>query len=151
MPSRPKSHVDDVRRITGAVQAESIEDAARRKADPAQVQAESLIHAGRWHRLRAIVLAREPLCRACTAAGRTTVATSVDHIVPRQVAPDLAYVETNLQPLCDPCHAAKSAGERGARRYRTATDARPYDAERRARTGTAREFPPIMGGETSDA
>lgn len=151
MPHRPKSHTSDVRRIVGAVQSESVEDAARRKADPAQVMAEALVHSGRWHRLRAIVLAREPLCRVCFNAGRTTEASSVDHITPRQQRPDLAYVEANLQPLCSACHAIKSQQERGRGDYRVALDARPYDAERRARAGTAREFPPATTGDSSDA
>jgi 5-methylcytosine-specific restriction protein A len=149
-PSRPTSHHRDLRRIQGA-SASSIEDAARRKADPSQAAADALVHTGRWHQLRALILAREPLCRVCFHAGRTTIADSVDHIVPRQAAPDLAYVESNLQPLCDRCHASKSAMERTTGAYRVAVDRSPYDAERRATAGRTREFPPKTTGDSSDA
>src|SRR5574343_544961 len=64
-----------------------------------------------WQKLRAIVLASEPLCRHCNAQGRTTAATQVDHIVPIERAPQLRLVRSNLQPLCDDCHGAKTAGK----------------------------------------
>jgi 5-methylcytosine-specific restriction protein A len=35
-----------------------------------------------WRRLRAMQLAREPLCRHCEAEGFTVLATEVDHITP---------------------------------------------------------------------
>lgn len=149
MPRRPSSHHADLRRIQGA-SASSIEDAARRKADPSQAEADALVHTGRWARLRALVLNREPLCRVCTNAGRTVPASSVDHITPRQVAPDLAYVESNLQPLCSACHALKSQQERG-RGVRYAVDRAPYDAERRQTAPRTRDFPPTTGGDATDA
>ena len=68
-----------------------------------------------WEQLRLRILKREPLCRACRAAGRAVVATTVDHIKPKhQGGTD---DEGNLQPLCKPCHVAKTAKEgRNARR-----------------------------------
>lgn len=64
-------------------------------------------------RLRREVLDASPLCVHCHAKGRVTLATEVDHIVPIHLggSDDLA----NLQPLCAPCHAAKTAQEAGAR------------------------------------
>lgn len=63
-----------------------------------------------WRRLRAVVLAAEPLCRICAGAGRVTAATVVDHITPKaQGGPD---TPANLQPLCAPCHDTKTATER---------------------------------------
>lgn len=60
----------------------------------------------RWRGLRLIVLAREPLCRACGAAA----ATDVDHVAPVASAEDPAFWrEANLQPLCHSCHARKTA------------------------------------------
>jgi len=68
-----------------------------------------------WRRLRAAVLRREPLCRACAAAGRVTAAREVDHIVPRRAGgPDAS---SNLQGLCKPCHSAKTMRESIARRH----------------------------------
>lgn len=60
--------------------------------------------------LRALVRSEEPLCRRCTAEGRVSATTEVDHIVP------LAWGGTNdrgnLQGLCDDCHATKSQSEK---------------------------------------
>lgn len=54
-------------------------------------------------------LTLEPVCRHCSALGKTTIAEEVDHIVP------LAFggtdTDDNVQSLCIPCHAVKSAGE----------------------------------------
>jgi 5-methylcytosine-specific restriction endonuclease McrA len=62
-----------------------------------------------WRKLRAIILTREPLCRACAERGLTVPATDVDHIEPfsgladpRRLAPG------NCRPLCRPCHARRS-------------------------------------------
>jgi 5-methylcytosine-specific restriction protein A len=63
-----------------------------------------------WRKLRAQVLARdEGLCQACLAAGRTTVAEQVDHVIPKAAGgtDDLA----NLQALCRECHDEKSRRE----------------------------------------
>lgn len=59
----------------------------------------------RHKKLRAMLLAQEPICRACKRA----LATEADHIVPRYRggSDDI----TNLQPLCSPCHKAKTARE----------------------------------------
>jgi len=61
-----------------------------------------------WRRLRAIVLAAQPICALCQRAA----ATEVDHRVPKaQEGPDdLA----NLQGVCSACHRAKSAAEGSA-------------------------------------
>lgn len=62
-----------------------------------------------WDKLRKIILADEPLCRTCTAEGRVTVATHVDHIKPK--AKGGTDEPSNLQPLCAPCHDAKTDRE----------------------------------------
>ncbi len=65
----------------------------------------------RWRKLRAQVLAGEPLCRECGKIGRVTAATDVDHIVARRRGG--TDDRSNLQPLCGLCHAAKTAREDG--------------------------------------
>ena len=67
-------------------------------------------YGARWQKLRAYVLATEPLCRECQAGGRVTPATDVDHIVRRVDggSDDVA----NLQPLCRSHHIAKTMRER---------------------------------------
>lgn len=91
--------------------------AATRGADPDQAEADRLRSSRRWQALRLVVLAREPFCRPCATAGRETVATQVDHIVPatdmiRRHGAAGVFVEANLQPICRPCHDRKSAEER---------------------------------------
>lgn len=55
------------------------------------------------------LLSANPLCVHCQRDGRVTAAVHLDHIVPLwQGGPD---TERNLQGLCVPCHAAKSADE----------------------------------------
>lgn len=92
-------------------------DRERKRVGSPTALLEELRHCARWYRLRRMVLAREPLCRTCQAAGRVTAAAQVDHIVRaidviRERGPDAFYDAANLQPLCVPCHAAKGATER---------------------------------------
>ncbi|WP_247869541.1 HNH endonuclease signature motif containing protein [Herbaspirillum sp. ST 5-3] len=64
-----------------------------------------------WRKLRASVLADEPLCRHCQALGRVTPATDVDHIDndPSNNRRD------NLQALCHECHSRKTNADMGRR------------------------------------
>jgi 5-methylcytosine-specific restriction enzyme A len=60
-------------------------------------------------KLRAAVLASEPLCRICSREGRITLATDLDHIVPIRVAPGRRLDIENVQPTCGPCNQRKRA------------------------------------------
>jgi 5-methylcytosine-specific restriction protein A len=76
----------------------------------------------RWtgHKLttfRRRVLAREPLCRHCTAKGVVRVAEEVDHVIPLENGG--TYALANVQPLCKPCHSIKTAQDRGYRPRKT--------------------------------
>lgn len=53
----------------------------------------------------------EPLCRRCKLKGRVRIFTQLDHIVP--LFKGGADEEFNLQPLCDECHAEKTAEDLG--------------------------------------
>lgn len=64
----------------------------------------------RWKKLRALVLSREPLCRTCSAEGRVTAATAVDHIE-RIKAGGNPFDMKNLAPICNQCHACKRGRE----------------------------------------
>ena len=55
------------------------------------------------------IFRRHPLCVVCEQAGRTTLATIADHIVP--LAENGADDETNMQGLCRDCHQAKTIEE----------------------------------------
>ena len=59
----------------------------------------------RWMKLRAQVLARDPVCKACNRAA----AEQVDHIQPLSQGGDDSY--ENLQGLCVQCHQAKTQTE----------------------------------------
>lgn len=69
------------------------------------------LNSAAWLKLRAQVLADEPLCRMCAAAGYTTPATDVDHI--DNGAGDYTDDNSrdNLQPLCHECHSRKTRAE----------------------------------------
>lgn len=63
-----------------------------------------------WQRARKLALERDcGLCQVCARAGRVTVATAVDHILPksRGGTDELG----NLQAICTPCHRAKTQTE----------------------------------------
>ena len=67
----------------------------------------------RWKRARRLFLAAHPLCVMCTAAGRTSLATVTDHVVPHKGDAELFWDPENLQSLCAPCHSgAKQALEK---------------------------------------
>ena len=59
-----------------------------------------------WRKLRAMVLADQPLCVICLAAGHVVSATDVDHIVPKR-AGGRDEID-NLQALCHECHSRKT-------------------------------------------
>lgn len=63
-----------------------------------------------WRRLRALVL-RDPFDAVCRVVGCGRMSEQVDHVIPRRARPELQLVRANLQGLCQPHHAAKSAAE----------------------------------------
>lgn len=79
-----------------------------RDADPRRTLP---LNSAAWQRLRASVLAGEPLCRHCTQEGRTVPATDVDH---RDGNPGNNEL-SNLQPLCHEHHSRKTAQDHGKR------------------------------------
>lgn len=65
-----------------------------------------------WEKLRARILERDSwLCQACLETDRVTVATQVDHIIPKSQGG--SDNEDNLQAICAPCHAEKTLKESG--------------------------------------
>lgn len=66
-----------------------------------------------WRNVRAYVMQGSPLCAACEAIGFITLAQMVDHITPIRLGGEF-WDTSNLQPLCNSCHASKSAKERHA-------------------------------------
>lgn len=70
-------------------------------------------YGGKWQRARLGYLAKHPLCMMCEAENRVTAANVVDHIVPHRGNMTVFWDTTNWQPLCTPCHNAKTAKEQG--------------------------------------
>ena len=70
-----------------------------------------MINSNRWKLLRAKKLQSNPVCEACEANNRSTLATEVHHIVPVESVShehgmrQLMFSYTNLQSLCHSCHS----------------------------------------------
>lgn len=77
------------------------------------------LNSSAWQKLRAYVLAVEPLCRECKA-----LATDVDHVSgdPSDNRPQ------NLQPLCHACHSRKTMHERNSNTSACDASGLPTDA-----------------------
>ena len=60
-------------------------------------------------RARLALFAREPLCRPCSEAGRVALASIRDHII--NLASGGVDDDSNDQPICAECHAAKVQAE----------------------------------------
>jgi 5-methylcytosine-specific restriction enzyme A len=65
-------------------------------------------HTAMWLRLRAVVIAEEPLCRDCLKVGRATPTTDVDHIERHRGVWAMFFNRSNLQGLCHSCHSRKT-------------------------------------------
>ena len=64
-----------------------------------------------WKRTRIAALSRNPLCQCCLTLNRITVATHVDHVLPRRHGEHLTPSLEALQCLCLPCHSRKTKHE----------------------------------------
>jgi 5-methylcytosine-specific restriction enzyme A len=63
-----------------------------------------------WDQLRHQAMTRDcGLCQPCLRNSHTTLATQVDHIVPK--AQGGSDTLANLQAICDPCHRTKTSSE----------------------------------------
>lgn len=81
------------------------ERAERSRYDRERGSAAARGYDARWRRVRRMVLAEEPLCRRCAAAGRVMPATDVHHI-----DGDVRNLSReNLEPLCHECHSRETA------------------------------------------
>lgn len=71
------------------------------------------LHSAAWKRIRAQVLAEEPLCGDCTARGLVTPATEVDHIKDSREDYTDDNRRENLRGLCKPCHSVRTSMSMG--------------------------------------
>lgn len=62
-----------------------------------------------WRRNRLAALQAEPWCRVCRANGMWVLAELLDHVRPHRGDAMRFWRRANWQPLCGPCHTAKTA------------------------------------------
>ncbi len=91
------------------------EQQQQRELDQRRGSSTSRGYGSDWQRLRLRKLRTDPLCASCEERGRVTLAEEVDHVIRITKQPGLRLDWSNLQSLCRPCHAAKSAAERAGR------------------------------------
>lgn len=65
-----------------------------------------------WREIELDVLADQPFCVHCEAAGTVEPAMIIDHIKPHRGDHELFWSRDNLQGLCYSCHGRKSQHER---------------------------------------
>ena len=63
---------------------------------------------GRWRKTRNIYIQSNPLCERCMLQGETRKADVVDHIIPIKIDWQRKLDMSNLQSLCNRCHAVKT-------------------------------------------
>jgi 5-methylcytosine-specific restriction enzyme A len=83
-----------------------------------------------WAMIRRWVLAEEPLCRSCQAAGRVSASVEVDHITP--LSQGGTDDRANLAGICVSCHREKSARE--AKQGRAGQKQMSCDSQHRSRS-----------------
>mgnify|MGYP005990034541 FL=1 len=67
-------------------------------------------HSKAWRMTRKFYIKDNPLCEHCKRKGITTAGQMVDHIKPITLGGNMLH-QSNLQTLCNKCHAKKSAYE----------------------------------------
>lgn len=69
-----------------------------------------LYQSKRWKTRRLNQLNKQPLCEACLAHGRVSIATVADHIEDHK-GDVYKFFYGKLQSLCKPCHSRKTINE----------------------------------------
>ena len=105
MPWKAPTHSELLRRRRGADR----DYEARRRRDPRLALANRLRSSSRWKKVRALKLARDPLCEDCKDHGLAVPAVQVHHLKGVARHPELAFVMENLLSLCTTCHAKREA------------------------------------------
>lgn len=82
------------------------------RASPERARLNKFYMGMQWRSLSKAFRRRHPLCAHCTAMGVVRPCDMVDHIQPVRTHWDRRYMSANLQALCHPCHALKTARDR---------------------------------------
>lgn len=91
MPEKPATHNP---------YKSSYQPPTKGKADARRIR-----NSRKWRKVRGIVISQRPLCEGCGAA-----AEQVHHIQPLHTNPELAFVDSNLAPVCTGCHSKIERG-----------------------------------------
>ena len=75
-----------------------------------QIDNSQFYHSKAWRMTRKFYIKANPLCEQCTRDGKTTGGQMVDHIRQITMGGDRLH-QSNLQTLCNSCHAKKSSSE----------------------------------------
>ena len=75
-----------------------------------QTDNSSFYHSKQWRALRNWYIKQNPLCEQCKRDGNITNGDCIDHIKPISIGGHKVS-ESNIQTLCNKCHAKKSAQE----------------------------------------
>ena len=91
----------------------SVHTRAQRQVTSRFQVGETRYDTARWRDTARRFRAAHPLCAHSDlgVAGCTLVTEAVDHVVPHRGDARLFWDQTNWQPLCKACHAAKTARE----------------------------------------
>lgn len=84
-----------------------------RKAETqSEKKTDKFYYSSPWRKLRAFILAEDPLCYYCSLSDKKRLATIADHYRPRKLFPELQLIHTNIKGSCDHCHNQKRNWER---------------------------------------
>lgn len=82
----------------------------KRKRVAAITDNSNFYNSRQWRRLRQYVMQMNPLCKYCKEKGIIKAGECIDHIIPIRFGGDKLSI-SNLQTLCNSCHAVKSGKE----------------------------------------
>lgn len=101
-PLKPCNHAG-CRALTAQAYCQAHEEQHKPKAwQSTKGSAHSRGYGAHWRRLRALILTRDPICKACSRRPSN----QVDHVVPKSQGG--SDDPTNLRGICDGCHKAKT-------------------------------------------
>lgn len=112
-PPRPCTYHGCKALVTSGSRCERHAPVAKRANDERRGSSTQRGYGYAWQKARAAFLREHPLCTSCDDKGYVQAAVVVDHIVPHKGDPQLFWNRRNWQPLCKPCHDAKTAREDG--------------------------------------
>jgi len=88
------------------------EKATTYRVSPERAKLNTFYQGLQWRSLSKAFRRRYPLCAHCMSQGITKPCDMVDHVTPIRVDWELRYTGSNLQALCNGCHAIKTAKDR---------------------------------------